>query len=191
MSGRSDLASPLDTSRSACPSPHSLQNKIGRLCWGMCWWTLFRPSPRPLFVWRVLLLRLFGAKLSIRSRVDPTARIWAPWNLVMGRDTSIGMHVDVYNVAVIEIGNNATVSQYSYLCSASHDISDPTMALCTAPIRIEDASWVCARAFVGPGVTVHQGAVVGACGVVVKDVPQWTVVAGNPAKELRKREIAR
>lgn len=183
------MAIKLDTSRSACPSPHSMRNKIGRFCWGLCWWMLFRPSPRPLFVWRVLILRLFGAELSMRSRIDPTARIWAPWNLVMGRDTSIGFHVDVYNVAPIEIGDNATVSQYSYLCSASHDIADPKMALTTSPILIRDAAWVCARAFIGPGVTVHTGAVVGACSVAVKDVPQWTVVAGNPAKELRKREI--
>ena len=93
-------------------------------------------------------------------------------------------------VAPITIGDQATISQYSYLCSASHDLSDPTMKLTRSPIRIESESWVCAKAFVGPGVTVHRGAVVGACAVVVKDVPSWTIVAGNPAKEIRRREIS-
>lgn len=107
----------------------------------------------------------------------------------MGRDSSIGHHVDVYNVAKVTIGDRATVSQYSYLCAASHDIANATMSLTASPICIEDSAWVCARAFVGPGVCVREGGVVGACGVVVKDVPRWTVVVGNPAKAIRKREI--
>lgn len=179
----------LDTSRAACPSSHSTANKVGRVLWAACWWILFRPSPRILFRWRVWLLRMFGASVTPDSRVDPTARIWAPWNLTIGSDSSIGHHADIYNVAPITIGDQATVSQYSYLCAASHDLSDPTMKLTTAPIRIENSAWVCARAFVGPGVTVGQGAVIGACGVVVKDVDDWTIVAGNPAKVIRKREI--
>ncbi|PAY18785.1 putative colanic acid biosynthesis acetyltransferase [Rhodopirellula sp. SM50] len=179
----------LDTSRTACPSSHSTANKIGRVLWGACWWVLFRPSPRILFGWRVVVLRCFGATVTAQSRIDPTVRIWAPWNLTIGRNSSIGHHVDVYNVAPISIGDNATVSQYSYLCAASHDLADPTMKLTTSPIRIEHAAWVCAKAFVGPGVTVREGAVVGACGVVTKDVPEWTIVAGNPAREIRKREI--
>ena len=141
------------------------------------------------FGWRVLVLRAFGASVTSRSRVDSTVRIWAPWNLTIGCDSSIGHHVDVYNVAPIMIGDNATVSQYSYLCAASHDLLDPTMKLTTSPIRVCDSGWVCAKAFVGPGVTIGEGAVVGACGVAVKDIPAWTVVAGNPAKQIRKREI--
>ena len=137
----------------------------------------------------MLLLRLFGATVTSRSRVDPTARIWAPWNLTIGVDSSVGHHVDLYNVAPIRIGNQATVSQYSYLCAGSHDLADPTMKMTMSPIVIEDGAWVCARAFVGPGVRIESGAVVGACGVVVKDVPEWTIVAGNPAREIRKREI--
>lgn len=127
--------------------------------------------------------------MTSRSRIDPTVRIWAPWNLTIGHDSSIGHHVDVYNVAQITIGDRATVSQYSYLCAASHDLSDPTMRLTTSPIRIESSAWVCAKAFIGPGVIVNEGAVVGACSVVLKDVAAWMIVAGNPVKEIRKREI--
>ncbi|MEO1524559.1 MAG: putative colanic acid biosynthesis acetyltransferase [Planctomycetota bacterium] len=180
----------LDTSREACPSPHSRANKIGRVLWGLCWLLMFRPSPRLLFQWRVILLRIFGADVDWNSRIDPSVRIWAPWNLRIGRDASIGHHADIYNVAKITIGNHATVSQYGYLCSASHDLADPTMSLTSSPIEIGPAAWVCARAFVGPGVTVGEGAVAGACAVVVKDVADWMIVAGNPAREIRRRELA-
>lgn len=179
----------LDTSRQACPSPHSFANKLGRVLWGVCWWLLFRPSPRLFYGWRNAVLRAFGTRLTNTSRIDPTVRIWAPWNLTVGRDSSIGHHVDVYNVAPIRIGNQATVSQYSYLCAASHDIADPNMALTAAPIRIGDAAWVCAKAFVGSGVTIGTGAVIGACAVAVKDVAAWDVVAGNPARQIGRRAL--
>jgi putative colanic acid biosynthesis acetyltransferase WcaF len=81
------------------------------------------------------------------------------------------------------------VSQYAFLCCASHDISSPIMDLTHRPITIGPQSWVAARAFVGPGVVVGEGAVVGACAVVMKDVPPWTVVAGNPARTIGMREL--
>ena len=89
------------------------------------------------------------------------------------------------------IGSHATVSQYSFLCTASHDISDPQMRLVTAPIRIGDQSWVCAGVFVSPGVCIGPGAVVGAMSVVTRNVDEWTVVAGNPASFLKSRRLAR
>ena len=92
-------------------------------------------------------------------------------------------------MAPIKIGANTTVSQGAYLCTASHDISDPLNHLITAPIIIEDQTWVGAKAFIGMGVTVRQGAVIGATASVYKDVDAWTVVGGNPAKFIKKRII--
>jgi putative colanic acid biosynthesis acetyltransferase WcaF len=89
--------------------------------------------------------------------------------------------VDCYCVAPIRIGAHATVSQYSYLCAASHDYRDPSMPLIVSPIVIESYAWVAADVFVGPGVTVGEGAVVGARSTVIHDVAAWTVVAGSPA----------
>jgi putative colanic acid biosynthesis acetyltransferase WcaF len=65
------------------------------------------------------------------------------------------------------------------------------MALTHAPIRVEEGAWVCARAFVGPGVVIGKGAVVAACAVVSKDVAAWNVVVGNPAtfKKVRRIEV--
>lgn len=136
-------------------------------------------------------MRLFGARIDRNARVSPSVSVWAPWNLEVGTDASIGHHVDVYSVAPIRIGAHATVSQYCFLCSASHDPSDPNMRLVSSPIVIKDQAWVCAGAYVLPGVTVGQGAVVGAASVVTKDVPDWCIVAGNPSRYIRERVIMR
>lgn len=97
--------------------------------------------------------------------------------------------VDCYNAASVVIGVNATVSQRSFLCTASHDISSPHHEQTERPICIGDRAWVAAEAFVGPGVTIGEGAVVGARAAVFGDVEPWTVVGGNPAKMLKRRVL--
>jgi putative colanic acid biosynthesis acetyltransferase WcaF len=106
----------------------------------------------------------------------------------MGAISCIGEYVDVYSVSPVEIGDYATVSQYSFLCTASHDYNKRDMPLISAPIRIQAYAWITADVFVGPGVTVGEGAVVGARSVVLDDVEPWTVVAGNPLRTVGKRD---
>lgn len=137
--------------------------------------------------WRRLLLRLFGAKLGHGTYAYPSAQIWAPWNLEMGDHSCLSHFVDCYCVDKVVLGRHATVSQYSYLCTASHDYDRSDMPLVTAPIVIGDHAWVAADAFVGPGVTIGTGAVVAARSTVTRDVPQWNVAAGSPAKLIRQR----
>ena len=95
----------------------------------------------------------------------------------------------IYNKAKISIGNNSVVSQNVYLCTASHDITSSLHPLITAPIIVEDQVWIAADAFIGMGVTVSEGAVVGARAAVFKDVAPWTVVGGNPARFIKQRLI--
>lgn len=171
------------------PSEHSTRNKIGRVLWHLVYIFLYRPSPRMLHPWRCMLLRMFGAKVGKDAHPSPLARIWAPWNLTLGQSSSLGEFVDVYCVAPIVIGRNCTISQYTYLCTASHDYHDPQMPLVTARITIGDGVWLCADVFVAPGVTIGEGAVVGARSSAFKDVPPWTVVAGSPAKVIGPREL--
>jgi putative colanic acid biosynthesis acetyltransferase WcaF len=108
----------------------------------------------------------------------------------MGAHSCLANNVDCYNVAPVTLGDYAIVSQYSYLCSASHDFNDAAFPLFSKPIRVERQAWVAARAYIGPGVTVGEGAVVGANSCVYKDVESWAVVGGNPARFLSRRNIA-
>lgn len=179
----------INTSKSECPSAHSLSNKIGRVIWGLVAATVFRFSPRLCYGWRRFLLRLFGAKIGVNARISQKARIWAPWNLTVGKEASVAGDVDCYCVAPISIGDYATVSQYSFLCTASHDISSRTMKLISSRITIHAQSWVCASAFISPGVTIGEGSIVGARAVVTKSTADWTIVAGNPAKVISHRKI--
>lgn len=167
----------------------SLGNRVARACWGLTWALFCRLSPRPLHGWRRLWVRLFGGRIHRTAAIYPSARIWAPWNLRMGPHSAIGDRVDCYNVAPVVLEEGAIVSQYAFLCTASHDISDPGRRLVTAPIRLGRSSWVCADAFVNMGVTIGDGAVAAARAVVVKDVAAWTVVGGNPAKFLKARTM--
>lgn len=174
---------------SNCPSPHSLRNRLGRALWAVVWMLLYRPSPKPFHFWRRFLLRAFGAKIGRGAHPYPSVKIWAPWNLTMGDYSCLGHHVDCYCVAPITIGEHATVSQYSYLCTASHDIECHRMTLVTAPIVVGAGAWITADVFVGPGVHIGEGAVVAVRSTVLNDVSPWTVVAGNPAKFIKRREL--
>ena len=171
---------------------HSLKSKVLRVIWNVTWLLLFRPTPRGnLFrPWRAFLLRCFGAKLAKGANVLPSCRIWQPWKLEMGAYSCLSERVDCYNADWIRLGDQVTVSQDAFLCTASHDISSPIMELTTAPLTLGNQCWVCARAVLLPGVTLGEGAVVAASAVVTKDVPAWTVVGGNPANKITLRELA-
>lgn len=169
---------------------HSFKSKVARVIWNVVWLFLFRPTPRGiLYGWRRFLLRLFGAKIGEGVHVLPSCKVWQPWNLAMGDHSCLSEDVECYSVDKITIGAQAVISQGAFLCCASHDISSPIMKLIHKPIQIGSQAWVAARAFVGPGVTIGEGAVIGACTVVIKDVEPWTVVGGNPAKFIKEREL--
>ena len=168
----------------------SRKNQIARFIWTIIWTLLARPLPRSLGnKWKLFLLRLFGAKVHKKAKVYSSVRIYMPWNLEMDEYSCLSPEVDCYNVAKIKIKAHATVSQKTYLCAASHDITKSNYPLIFAPIIIEKQAWIGASAFIGMGVTIGQGAVVGATASVYKDVAPWTVVGGNPAKFIKKREI--
>lgn len=167
----------------------SLGNKLARCVWHAVWLILYRPTPRLFHYWRCFLLRLFGAKLGKAVHPYPSTRIWAPWNLEMGDHSCLSEDVECYCVDKIRIGAYSTVSQYSFLCTASHDFTKASMPLVTAPITIGERVWITADVFIGPGVTIGDGAVVTARSSVFSDIPAWTVARGNPAQPVRSREF--
>jgi putative colanic acid biosynthesis acetyltransferase WcaF len=157
--------------------------------WGLVYTLLFRPSPRPLHRWRAFLLRCFGARIGRNCHIYPKCEIWAPWNLECGDVVAIADGAIVYNPCRITIGSHAIVSQQAYLCGATHDIDSPEFPMIAATITLEPYSWICARASVLPGITVHRGAVLALGAIATDHLPPWTVCAGNPARQIKRRTV--
>ncbi|MEJ1969753.1 MAG: hypothetical protein WDN03_14130 [Rhizomicrobium sp.] len=168
----------------------ALRQRLLRAGWNVVWFALASWTPPPFHRWRILLLRLFGAKVDWSASVYGSARIWYPPNLVMERHACLGPRANCYAMAPVRIAEGAVVSQGAHLCAGTHDIDDPDFQLVARPIVIAAGAWVAAEAFVGPGVTVGTGAVLGARAVAFRDLAPHTVYIGNPAAAVRSRTAA-
>lgn len=165
----------------------ALSNRIERAVWSVAWTLLARWTPPMLHGWRVWLLRRFGATVGAKVKVYSSAKIWLPRNFSINDGASVGPRVTCYCIAPIRLEAGAIVSQGAHLCTGSHLIDDPSFQLVARSIRIGADAWVAAEAFVGLGVSVGDGAVLGARGVAMRNLAPWTVFAGNPARPLRRR----
>jgi putative colanic acid biosynthesis acetyltransferase WcaF len=178
----------LDIAQNRSARKYSSREMMLRVLWSFGQW-LFRLSPRPCFGWRRAVLRCFGASVGKHVHTYPSTRIYFPWNLAVGDWSAIGECALIYDLGPVTIGQRATLSHRAHLCAGTHDYSQPDLPLLKPPITIGNDVWICADAFVGPGVKVGDGAVVAARAVAVKDVEAWTVVAGNPARPIKKRVL--
>jgi putative colanic acid biosynthesis acetyltransferase WcaF len=155
------------------------------------WWliqgTLFGLSPQFMYGWRNFLLRIFGAKIGKGVIVRPSVRITYPWKLKIGDYSWVGDNVELYTLGEIVIGNNAVVSQRSYLCTGSHDYTKSAFDIYALPVVIEDEAWVATDVYVAPGVTIGRGAVIGARSSVFSDMPACMICIGSPAKPVKPR----
>ena len=167
----------------------SINNRLARICWNIVYVLFFRISPSPFFGWRKYLLVIFGAKIGEGVHVYPGVKIWAPWNLEIGDYSGIASGVILYSQGKITIGKKVVISQGAHLCAGTHDYTDPGFPLITKPIVIMDHVWIAAEAFIHPGITIGEGAVIGARSVVTKDMPSWMICAGHPSIPFKKREF--
>jgi putative colanic acid biosynthesis acetyltransferase WcaF len=160
---------------------------LRRGLWHMVW-SLVKWLPKPLSCLRIQALRYFGAHIGKHCLILPGVRVLMPWNLDMGDCVAIGASVNLYNFAKIVIGPMTLISQNSFLCTGSHDYCLSDMPLTYSPILIGSECWIAADVFVGPGVCIENGVVVGARSVVIKSIDApWTVHGGFPARLLKPR----
>ena len=167
----------------------SLGNRLLRLLWMTSWLVLARFTPPPLHGWRRLVLRAFGAQVGAGARVHGSVSIWLPANLALGDQVLIGPGVRLYNQGHISIGAKSVISQRAHLCASTHDLSDPLFQLELRPVTIGSQCWVAAEAFVGPGVTMGDRAVLGARGALFGDAEPDGVYGGNPAVFVKPRQL--
>lgn len=168
-------------------SPYSAREKVGRLVWALIEQTLFRFSFPTWYGYRAALLRLMGARIGPQSQIRRTVHFECPWNFTCGDHCAIGDRAIIYALGPISLGNSVSISQYSHLCAGTHDFHQKTLPLLRPPIVLKDNAWLGAEAFVGPGVTMHEGALLGARASAFKDLDAWTMYAGNPARRLKER----
>lgn len=162
-------------------------DRARRLLWGVCYALLFRFSPRPLFAWRALLLRLFGARLGPTCKFYPKARIWAPWNLICDDLVAVADDAEIYNPSPLTMGSHCIVSQGAYICGATHEYNTPEFRYVHFSMRLGAYSWICARATVNPGVNVGAGAILALGAVATRDLEPFGIYAGIPAQKVKER----
>ena len=169
-------------------SPWPVSERLRRVLWEFCWFIFCGWTPKPANPWRLFWLGVFDAKIEGTPFVHQRARIAVPWNLTLHDRSCLGDGANAYSLGQIEIGARAVVAQEAYLSTGSHDFSRPSMPLVVAKITIGEDAFVGARAFVMPGIKIGARAIVGACSVVTKDLPENVVAAGNPCRVLHPRD---
>lgn len=168
-------------------SPWTTKQNIARALWMITTRLLFRPSFHNWYGFRNRMLRLFGAKIGKNVRIRPTAKIEIPWNVSIGDNSVIGDDAIIYSLGRVTIGQRVVVSQYAHLCAGTHDARLRSFPLLKPPITIGDDAWIAADAFVGPGVTVGSGAILGARSSAFHDLPEYQICVGNPARAIKPR----
>lgn len=172
------------------PAPMTRQERAKRMAWCAVRAVAVRWLPPVMcFGWVRMVYRFFGAKVAGTAKIYPSADVFMPWNLEIGAWSTIGGQVHILNAAPFVIGQDCNVSEWAYICCASHNIRSDAHEQIHKPVVMKDRSWVAAEDFVGMGVTIGEGAVVGARAAVFKDVEAWTVVGGNPANVIKERII--
>ncbi|MEM8867178.1 MAG: DapH/DapD/GlmU-related protein [Verrucomicrobiota bacterium] len=170
-----------------CINPLDRRTKIRRGLWHFIIKPLYRFIPGKRSALRLFVLRRMGAQIGYDCTVQQGVDILMPWNLILGDHVAIAREVKILNFAPITIHPMTVISQYAHLCAGSHDYTHPHFTLIEKPINIGAESWVASGSFIGPGVTLGRGCVIGANSVVTKDMPEWTVCAGNPCRPLKER----
>lgn len=158
------------------------------------WWLvqaiLISCSPQVFYGWRRFWLRMFGAKIGKKVLIRPSVKITYPWKVSIGDYSWIGDDVVLYSLGEIEIGSNTVISQKSYLCTGSHDYTKETFDIFAKKITVGNGCWLATDVFVAPGITIEDGAVIGARSSVFKNIEMNTINIGSPTKNIGNRTKA-
>ena len=178
------------TQTSPYDSPWTTSQRVKMVLWEYVWLLFCSWTPKPANPWRIAWLKLFGAEIHGYPFVHQRARIQIPWNLTLHDRACLGDRTNAYSLGKIVIYEHATVAQEAYICTGTHAFDNPAMNLITAPIYIGAHAFIGARAFIMPGVSIGEYAVIGSCSVVTKSVKANTIAVGNPAHVIGTRNLS-
>jgi putative colanic acid biosynthesis acetyltransferase WcaF len=141
----------------------------------------------PGSIWRVLLLRAFGAIIGRGVIIKPSVRVKFPWRLQIGSCSWIGESVWIDNLADVRIGSNVCISQGAYFCTGSHDWNSDSFELITKPTVVADHCWIGAKSILAPGAQLGIGSVLCMASLAKGQMSPWTIYSGIPALPLGPR----
>lgn len=150
---------------------------------------LVRASWNPFMGIKIVLLRMFGAKIGKGLVIKNNVVIKSPWNLTVGDDCWLGEDCWIDNLDKVCIGNNVCISQGALLLTGNHDYTVSSMPYRNAAITLEDGAWIGAKAVVCPGVAVHRNAILTVGSVATKEMEENGIYQGNPAVRVRTRVL--
>ena len=180
------LAGFMDLSRYSVSHFDRGASRLKEMLW-QCFSLVFFRTPCPLpSALRVTLLRAFGARIGNSVVIRAGVNITFPWRFEAGDHVWIGEDVTILTLARVTIGSHVCVSQKAYLCTGSHDFRSETFELQTRPVTVGDRVWIAAQTFIAPGVRIGEGSMVCAGAVVIENVPERSIVRGNPATVFRR-----
>ena len=156
------------------------------------WWIvqslLVKPLPQACYPLRRIILRAFGARIGKKVLIRPGVEITFPWKVSIGDYSWIGDDVTLYSLGPITIGRHTVISQHSYVCAADHDYALESFPIRQRPVHVGNEVWVASHCWIGPDVTLGDGAVIGARSTVTRDMPPGMVCVGSPCKAVRARK---
>ncbi len=170
-------------------TPWDRKTKIRRGIWQFIVKPFYMRIPGRYSRLRLHMLRSMGARIGSNCCIQQKVDILIPWNLVMEDYVVLAHDVRILNFTTVTIHSMTVISQYSYLCTGTHDYTHPYFPLIFKPIEIGSECWIASGAFIAPGVKIGQGSVIGANSVATRDMPEWMVCAGNPCRPIKQREI--
>jgi acetyltransferase-like isoleucine patch superfamily enzyme len=142
----------------------------------------------PSHLIRKMFYTLSGMKIGKGSVIHMWANFFDPEGIVIGEDTIIGDHVFLDGRAPLKIGNHVDIASSVMIYNSEHDLESNDFAARTESVEIGDYVFIGPRAIILPGVRVGKGAVIAAGAVVTKNVPDFAIVGGVPAKEIGERK---
>lgn len=166
---------------------HNPSRTLREVAWSIICGIFFRWSPNRFGGWRRWLLRCFGARVAAASFVDRSVVVRCPWNLTLGNECVVHHNVILDCMGPIVLGHGSRISQYSHLCTRTHDYREATMQVLSRSIVLGEFVWIAADAYVGPGVTIGARTIVGARSSVLRDLPAAVTAVGEPARPIRSR----
>lgn len=150
---------------------------------------LFFVSYCPFNKLKIILLKLFGARVGEGLVIKPSVNIKYPWKLTIGNHVWIGEKVWIDNLADVTIGDNVCLSQGAMLLTGNHNYKKTTFDLTTDEIVLENGVWIGAKSIVCPGVICKSHAVLSVASVATKSLEAYSIYRGNPAEKIKERVV--